>query len=193
RAKIKRSDRFSDPSMEELVSWEDQEEIKDGRDYSGNVSWTADIGETGRLGIDGFFVKTDRDVTEMSFEEEYDDGEVITSNVPGLSTVDQKNWGLGVEYSFDMAGGTTGFDLDHARFEDGSVESEEKHAYVDGEWDESEAESLAIDAKDAETSFKVAHKRHLGDATEMEFGIDYRHKKRDISHTSYEWEAGNEG
>ncbi|MBP6797519.1 MAG: TonB-dependent receptor [Luteimonas sp.] len=193
RAKIKRSDRFSDPSMEELVSWEDQQEVKDGRDYSGNLSWTADVGETGRLGIDAFYVKTDRDVTEVSFEEEYDDGEVITADVPGLSTVDQKNWGVGVEYRFDAAGGTTEIDVDHARFEDDSVESEEAHAYVDGEWDESEAESLAIDAKDAETSFRIAHERKLGDAAEVEFGVDYRRKERDIRHTFYEWSAEDEG
>src|SRR3546814_9421172 len=111
RGKIKRSDRYSDPSMEELVSWEDQEEIKDGRDYSGNVSYTADVGETGRFSIDGFYVKTDREVTEVSFEEEYDDGETITADVPGFSTVDQQNWGIGAESRFDMAGGTTEIDL----------------------------------------------------------------------------------
>ena len=115
RAKNKRSDRFSDPSMDELVSFEDQVEVKDGRDYSGNVSYTVDVGETGRLGVDGFYVKTDRDITEVSFEEEYDDGEVITADVPGRSTVDQKNWGLGVEYRFDMAGGTTEFGYDRDR------------------------------------------------------------------------------
>lgn len=192
RAKTKRSDRFSDPSMEELVSWEDQEEVKDGRDYSGNVSYTADVGETGRLSIDGFYVKTDREVTEVSFEEEYDDGETITADVPGFSTVDQQNWGIGAEYTFDMANGTTEIDLDHARFEDKSMESEEAHAHVDGVWDESEAERLDIDASDTETSFKLAHKRGLGGA-QMEFGIDYRTKKREIDHTYYEFAAGNEG
>ena len=192
RAKTKRSDRYADPSMEELVSWEDQEEVKDGRDYSGNLSYTADVGETGRFSIDGFYVKTDRDVTEVSFEEEYDDGEVITADVPGLSTVDQQNWGIGAEYRFDMAGGTTEIDLDHARFEDKSMESEEAHAHVDGEWDGSEAERLDIDASDAETSLKLAHKRTLG-ATEMEFGVDYRTKKRDINHAYYEFAADEEG
>lgn len=193
RAKTKRSDRFSDPSREELVSWEDQAEVKDGRDYSGNVSYTADVGDNGRLSIDGFYVKTDRDITEVSFEEEYDDDEVITANVPGMATVDQKNWGLGAGYRFDMAGGTTEISVDHARFEDDSVESEQTHAYVDGEWDESEAESLAIDAKDAETSVEVAHKRSLGGTTTMEFGVDYRRKKRDITHNFHEWSADEEG
>jgi len=192
RAKIKRSDRFSDPSMEELVSWEDQTEVKDGRDYSGNLSWTAGVGETGRFGIDGFYVRTRRDVTEVSFEEEYDDGEVITADVPGLATVDQKNWGIGAEYRFDMAGGTTGISVDHARFEDDSVESEQAHAYVDGAWDGSEAEMEGVDAKDAETALRIAHKRTVGSA-EMEFGVDYRRKKRDITYTFHEWEAEDEG
>ena len=193
RAKFKRSDRFEDDSLQDLVSWEDQVEVKDGRDYSGNLSWTADIGENGRFGIDAFYVKTDRDVTEVSYEEEYDDGEVITADVPGLSTVDQENWGVGAEYKFDMLGGRTEFSLDHAGFRDASVESEEAHAYVDGEWDESEAESTAIDADDSETSFKLAHTRSFGNATDMEFGVDWRRKERDITHTSYEWSADDEG
>jgi outer membrane receptor protein involved in Fe transport len=192
RGKIKRSDRYADPSKQELVSWEDQDEVKDGRDYSGNVSYTADIGESGRLNIDGFFVKTNRDVTEVSHEVEYDDGDVIESNVPGLNPIKQKNWGIGAGYRFDMAGGTTKFDLDFTRFEDDSAESEEKHEYVNGEWDASEAEAEAVDARDTETGLKLAHVRPLG-AAELEFGIDYRRKKRDVSYTTHEWEAENEG
>jgi outer membrane receptor protein involved in Fe transport len=192
RGKSKRSDRFSDPSMEELVSWEDQQEIKDGRDYSGNLSYTADVGETGRISIDGFYVKTDRDVTEVSYEEEYDDGDVIAVDVPGLGTVDQTNWGIGAEYRFDMAGGTTELDLDYARFQDKSVETEEEHAFVNGVWDESKAERLDIDANDTELSFKLAHKRWVGFA-DLEVGVDYRSKEREIDHAYYEFEAENEG
>src|SRR3546814_6123395 len=59
-------------------------------DWSSDVCssdlYTADVGETGRFSIDGFYVKTDREVTEVSFEEEYDDGETITADVPGFST-----------------------------------------------------------------------------------------------------------
>jgi outer membrane receptor protein involved in Fe transport len=206
RAKQKRSDRFSDPSMEELMSWEDQTEVKDGRDYSANLSYALGVGETGRLTLDGFFVKTDRDVKEVSFEEELDDDETIDSRVPGLNPVDQKNWGVSGDYKFDMAGGTTSFSLDHARFQDNSSSTEEAHSYVsdasnfdqvwsiDGaEWDGSEAEAEAVDAKDAETGFKLAHKRELGGAVQVEFGVDYRHKKRDITYTNLAWEAEEEG
>lgn len=190
--KLKRSDRYADNSKEELVSWEDQTDTRDGKDYSGNFSYTADVGDSGRLSIDGFYVKTDRDQVEVSHEVEYDDDDVITSEVPGLTDNDQNNWGVGLEYKFDMAGGVTEFDLDHARFVDKSTESEEKHAYVNGEWDESEAEAQAVDANDAETSLKISHKRPLGGA-DMEFGIDYRNKKRDVEYTYWEFKAENEG
>lgn len=190
--KIKRSDRYDNPEDLELVSFEDQTDTRDGQDYSGNLSYTADVGETGRLSIDGFYVKTDREQVEVSFEEEYDDDEVINKNVPGLTEIDQSNWGIGLEYRFDMAGGTTEFDLDHARFEDKSTESEEEEEFVDGEWEAHEAEALDIDSSDSETSFKLAHKRPVG-AAEMEFGVDYRTKERDITHTYFEFEAEAEG
>lgn len=206
RAKEKRSDRFTDPSKDELVSWEDQTEVKDGRDYSANLSYIVNVGDTGRLSLDGFFVKTDRDVNEVSFEEELDDDETIDSRVPGLNPIDQKNFGFGAEYKFDMAGGTTSISLDHARFKDNSASTEESHSYVsdaanwdqvwsiDGaEWDSSEAEAEAVDADDAETGFKLAHKRPLGEAVQVEFGLDYRNKKRDITYTNLEWEAEEEG
>ena len=192
RAKDKRSDRYSDPSREELMSWEDQLEVKDGRDTSANVSYVADVGQTGRFGIDAFFVKTDRDVTETSHEVEYDDGDVIESNVPGLNPINQQNWGIGADYRFDMAGGTTRLELEHARFRDDSAVSEEKHEYVNGEWDASEAEAQAVDANDKETGFTIAHSRPLGIA-ELEFGVDYGNKKRDIGYSNFAWEADNEG
>lgn len=191
--KIKRSDRFEAPGGD-FVNAEDQTDTRDGQDYSANLSYTADVGETGRLSIDGFYVKTDRKQVEVSTE--YDARTLADASevayVPGLTNVDQNNWGLGLEYRFDMAGGSTEFDLDYARFEDKSTESEEEIVYDEGEWDSHEAEALDIDAKDAETSFKVAHKRPLG-AVEMEFGLDYRKKKRESTHTYFEFEAEDEG
>jgi outer membrane receptor protein involved in Fe transport len=205
RAKTKRSDRFTDNTMEEKVSWEDQTEVKDGRDYSANLSYTADVGETGRFSIDGFYVKTDRDVSEVSFSEELDDDETINARVPGLDPYDQKNYGISAEYKFDMAGGTTELSVDHARFENSQATTEGEEVYVSGEenwdntwniegaeWDETAYEAEAVSAKDAETGFKLAHMRPVGGA-ELEFGVDYRTKKRESLVTSYEWEAEEEG
>ena len=205
RRKEKRSDRFSDSTMEEKVSWEDQTEVKDGRDYSANLSYTADVGETGRFGIDGFYVKTKRDVSEVSFEEELDDDETIDARVPGLDPYDQKNYGIGAEYKFDMAGGRTELSVDHARFENSQATTEGEEVFVGGEenwdetwstdgaeWDETAYEAEAVSAKDAETGFRLAHVRPAGGA-ELEFGVDYRSKKRESLVTRYEWEADEQG
>lgn len=188
RHKIKRSDRYADPSLAELTSFEDQNEIKDGRDYSGNFSYKADVGETGRLGFDAFYVKTDRDITEASHEVAYDDGDVIDSNVPGLTTVNQDNWGVSAEYKFDMADGRTEFDLDHARFKDDTFDREEEFAYVGNKFKAAKGKAKQINAKDSETGFKLAHKRPLG-AAELEFGLDWRSKQRDQSLTKFKWKS----
>nr|WP_298124655.1 TonB-dependent receptor [uncultured Pseudoxanthomonas sp.] len=205
RAKTKRSDRFTDNTQEEKVSWEDQTEVKDGRDYSANLSYTADVGDTGRFSIDAFYVKTDRDVTEVSFEEELDDDETINLRVPGRDPYDQKNYGIGAEYRFDMSGGTTAVSVDYARFENSQATTEGEHVYVSGaenwddtwsipadaEWDETVYEAESVTAKDAETGFRLTHARPLGSA-ELEFGVDYRTKKREGLLVSYEWEAEEE-
>ncbi|KAF1710331.1 TonB-dependent receptor [Pseudoxanthomonas kalamensis DSM 18571] len=206
RVKEKRSDRWSDDSREELVSWEDQTETKDGRDYSANLSYNVDVGETGRLTLEGWYVKTDRDVTEVSYSAEVDDDEAEYAVVPGLDPYDQKNYGFGLGYRFDMAGGTTKLDADFSAFENSEASTEGEAVYVgdatgflnntwsiDGaEWDGTEYEAEAADAKDDEVSFKLAHIRPVGD-TELEFGVDYRSKKRDVTYTNYEWEADDEG
>lgn len=206
RAKTKRSDRFTDNTLEEKVSWEDQTEVKDGRDYSANLSYTADVGDTGRFSVDAFYVKTDRDVTEVSFEEELDDDETINVLVPGRDPYDQKNYGVGAEYAFDMGGGTTEISVDHARFENSQATTEGEQVYVSGaenwddtwsipadaEWDETVYEAESVTAKDAETGFRLSHVRPMGGA-ELEFGVDYRTKKREGLLVSYEWEAEEEG
>ena len=206
RAKTKRSDRFTDDTREEKVSWEDQTEVKDGRDYSANLSYTADVGDTGRFSIDGFYVKTDRDVTEVSFEEELDDDETVNIRVPGRDPYDQKNYGIGAEYTFDMAGGRTAVSVDYARFENSQATTEGEQVYVSGaenwddtwsipadaEWDETVYEAESVTAKDAETGFRLTHARPLGGA-ELEFGVDYRTKKREGLLVTYEWEAEEEG
>lgn len=204
RRKEKRSDRFADDTREDLVSWEDQTEVKDGRDYSANLSYTADVGDTGRLSLDGWYVKTKRDVTEVSFEEENDDGDIIDSRVPGLDPYRQQNWGIGAGYRFDMAGGTTEFSADYSAFRNRQETTEESHSYVGGtwdntwsidgaEWDGSEAEAESIHARDTEKSFQVSHKRVLAEGLDLEVGMEYRDKQRNATHTFYEWEAEDEG
>jgi outer membrane receptor protein involved in Fe transport len=187
--KIKRSDRFDEPGGE-LVSFEDQSDTRDGRDYSATLSYTADLGP-GRLKLDGFVVKTDRKQTEVSRETEYDGGDTLRNNVPGLTLVKQTNWGISSEYSFDLAGGKTTLGLEHARFKDNSAESEESFSYVNGAWDSSEGEKTRFDSYDKETGLKLAHKRRIAKA-EMEFGLQLRSKDRRTLYTEYTWEGAAE-
>src|SRR5690606_17268545 len=114
------------------------------------------------------------------------------ANVPGRATIDQDKWGLGARYGFDMLGGSTEFSMDHARFTDRSVESEEEIVFIDDVWAGDEGESMDIDSTDRESSLRVARKGPLG-ATIREAGVDYRTKKRDVSHTDFECELDNPG
>jgi Outer membrane receptor proteins, mostly Fe transport len=204
RSKTKRSDRYGDATRQEKTSWEDQVEVKDGRDYSANFSYVAEIGGNARFSADAFYVRTDRDVTEVSFEEELDGDEVEDKRVPGFNPYDQENWGASLEYRFAMAGGTTRLGLDHARFDNHEAETEGEQVHVGGadgwdgtwsidgaEWDGTEYEAVAIDARDRETGLTLSHSRPLGGA-ELEFGLDLRWKRREGRVGYYQWEADSE-
>ena len=180
RAKEKRSDRFADPSRDELVSFEDQTEVKDGRDYSANLSYTTEVGDGGRFSTDGFYTRTDRDLTEVSFETEFDDGDVITSDVPGIGSWEQKNWGVAAEYRFPMAGGETEITLDHARFDNIETNNERVESFENGDLVEISDETENETAIDKETGLRLAHQREMAGAVQVEFGLDYREKDRDF-------------
>jgi outer membrane receptor protein involved in Fe transport len=192
--KIKRSDRFSDPVGMQFDTAEDQTDTRDGQDYSANFSYTADVGATGRLVLDGFWVRTDRELVEVSTEFDAPRLEEASevARVPGYATVDQDNWSGSARYSFDMAGGVTEFRAELARFEDRSIESEEEIVFVDGVWDGHEGEKLQIDSSDRETTLRLAHKRALA-AAGLELGVDWRDKRRNIRHTYFAFELDSEG
>lgn len=187
--KLKRSDRFDEPDGD-LVSFEDQSDTRNGRDYAGTLSYTADLGP-GRFRLDGFAVKTDRKEKEVSRETEFDDGDTVTSNVPGLKLVKQTNWGVGADYQLALAGGTLVVRGELARFKDASVESEESVAFVNGRWDESEGEKTGFDSHDRESGLKLAYRRAWGPA-EVEFGLDSRRKNRVTQYTEFVWEGASE-
>lgn len=195
--KLKRSDRFEEPGGD-FVDAENQTDTRDGTDYSANLSYTRDIGP-GRLTLDGFYVRTDRTETEHSLE--YNDptstsGDNLLSENNQLVDIDQDNGSLGVEYVFDMAGGRTEFDLGYARFEDNTVSTEEEVGYDDDDtpptFDAFEGVRTLTDTEDRELSFKAAHKRDFG-GVQMEFGVDYLDKQREVVLQTSEVETDEEG
>jgi len=195
--KQKRSDRFEEPGGD-FTDREDQADTRDGDDYSANLSYTRDIG-TGRLSVEGFYVRTDRTETEHSVE--YNDP-TSTSRDNLLSINDQvekirqDNWSLGVDYVFDMAGGRTEFDLDYARFDDDTRSTEEEDGFDDDDtppsFDEREGTRTLTETRDSEGSFKLAHKRGVGGAM-MEFGVDFLDKRRETTLQVSEVDTDEEG
>ncbi len=181
--KLKYSTRFEELGGD-FVDREDQTDVRDGDDYSANVSYSREIG-TGDLRLTGLYVRTDRAQTENSIE--YNDP-ASTSRDNLLSVneqivdIDQTNLTLGASYEFDMAGGRSEIDLGYAAFEDDSFDTEEETSYDDDDtppsFDEVEGERILTGTDDTELSLKLAHKRQFT-ATEMEFGLDYQDKRRD--------------
>ncbi|MFY2763039.1 TonB-dependent receptor plug domain-containing protein [Arenimonas sp. MALMAid1274] len=181
--KKKFSTRFEEPGGD-FVDREDQTDVRDGDDYSGNVSYTRDIG-TGRLKLSGLYVLTDRTQTENSIE--YNDPESssrenLLSVNEQIVDIDQTNLSLGAAYEFDMAGGRTDIDLGYARFEDETFDTEEETSFDDDDsppsFDETEGARVLTDTDDTELSLKLAHERAVG-ALDMEFGVDVLSKQRD--------------
>ncbi|MCL1634267.1 TonB-dependent receptor [Luteimonas sp. SX5] len=195
--KRKRSDRFEEPGGA-FTDREDQSDTRDGTDSSANLSYTRDIG-TGRLTLDGFFVRTERTETEHSLEYNHPSS---TSRDHLLSVNDQRedieqdNWAFGAGYEFDMAGGRTELDLDYARFDDNTVTTEEETGFDDEDtppsFDGFEGTRTLTDVRDKEFSVKLAHKREVGTA-QMEFGVDYNDKKRATVLRVSEVQAEDEG
>jgi len=194
--KVKRSERFEEPDGD-FVNREDQDDTRDGTDYSANLSYTHDIG-SGRLSLDGFYVRTDRDEKEHSLE--YNDPastsrDNLLSVNDQLENIKQDNWSFGANYEFDMLGGRTEFDLDYSRFDDDTVSTEEESKFDDEDtppsFDVREGTHTLSDIRDDELGFKAAHKRDVGNAR-LEFGVDYLDKQRDTGLQIAEVESDDE-
>ncbi|MFK3648083.1 TonB-dependent receptor plug domain-containing protein [Lysobacter enzymogenes] len=195
--KRKRSDRFESPGGD-FVDREDQSDVRDGTDYSGNLSYSRDIG-SGRLKLDGFYVRTDRSETEHSREYDHPSSRsrdrLLSVNDQKVD-IDQKNLVLGASYAFDMAGGRSEVDLGYARFDDDRFDTEQETGYDNEDsppsFDGLEGTRVLTDARDREFSLKLAHQRALG-AAKLEFGVDGVDKRRDSSLRTSEVKAKKEG
>ena len=195
--KSKRSDRFESPAGE-FVDREEQSDVRDGTDTSGNLSYRREIG-TGQLSLDGFYVRTDRTETEHS--REYNDPasrarERLLSINDQEVEIEQRNASLNAGYAFDMAGGRSQIDLGYARFDDRRFDTEQESGYDDEDsppsFDGLEGTRLLGDTRDREFSLKLAHRRALG-AARLEFGVDGLDKRRSTSLRTSEVEAEEEG
>jgi TonB-dependent receptor len=181
--KAKFSTRLSEPGGD-FDNREDQTDVRDGTDYSGNVSYSREIG-TGELKLTGLYVLTDRTQTENSIEYNSPTGtsrDNLLSVNEQIVEIDQTNLSLGAAYEFDMAGGRTEVDVGYAAFEDEQFDTEVEVGYDDDDtppsFDEFEGERTLLATDDTESSLKLAHVREFGSG-KFEFGVDAMDKARD--------------
>ncbi|KAA2285188.1 TonB-dependent receptor plug domain-containing protein [Arenimonas fontis] len=195
--KAKFSTRFESPDGD-FTDREDQTDVRDGTDYSANLSWNRDIGN-GRLRLEGLYVLTDRTQTENSIE--YNDpSSASRDNLLSVNDqvvdIDQRNLSLAMGYRWDMAGGRSEVELGYATFRDEIFDTEEEVGYDDDDtppsFDEFEGVRTLTDVDDTELSLKLAHARDIGGA-DMEFGLDLMDKRRDTDLAVSEVDTDVEG
>lgn len=196
--KRKRSDRF-DGLRGAFVDREDQDDTRDGTDWSANASYSRDVGD-GKLSLSGLVVRTDRTETENSIE--YNDpSSTSRANLLSINRqvvdIDQRTTALSGGYAFDMAGGRSDIDLSWSRFQGGSIDVEEESGFDDEDtppsFDEREGTRILADVDDRELTASFSHERDLASGVVVEFGVDHSQKRRDNALRTSEVDTDEEG
>lgn len=184
--KQKFSWRYDEPNGE-LTDTEAQSDIRDGTDYSANLSYEMPLAG-GELKLDGLFVRTDRVQDENSIE--YDEGDVDDIAKASRNPLDilTDNWAVNGRYRRDMLGGQTTFKLGYAAIDDAQDELEEE---IDIGDEVIEGTKVRSRIQDNELQAALDHKIQLSGA-ELEFGLQYARKDRDTSILEAEAEVENE-
>ncbi len=189
----------ADYATEEFDNREDQDDTRNGKDYSFNAGYDVDIGSGGHLELDGVYVRTDRTETERSFE--YDDmeaetgpvwsgGNLLTDNSQ-LVDIDQENYTMGAKFRQDWSAGRTSFKVGYARFDE---KSDSNELELDFDTDEDppvlEGERILTDVVDRELSFGLDHKFAIRNGVDFIVGGYWQDKNRrsDISAAEVELE-----
>lgn len=171
---------------DEFDNREDQDDTRDGTDYSVNASYGVDFGDT-RIELGGFYVRTDRTEHERSLE--YDDPAAETGPVPGgnlltdadqLEDIDQASYSLAGKLRHQWSLGKTSLKLGYARFKD-DTDSTEVEIDFDTDDDPPEWEAVLTrqEILDREFSVGLDHEFSLGQGIELVVGSFYQDKDRD--------------
>ena len=183
--KNKLSLRYDEPGAP-INNSEVQTDVRNGTDYSFNASYQTPLAG-GDLDLSGFYVHTDRYQNEDSIEYNKD----IRNNA-NLSTlndndvdIEQDSYSLNGKYSHDMFGGKTSVKLGYASFKDKEAEFEDETEYLrdatpypDG--DRITRDKSKTDLEDTEFSAKLEHKRDISADVQLQFGVQYEKKQRDL-------------
>lgn len=186
--KDKFSQRFDRPGGT-LDNTEVQTDVRNGRDYSFNGSYTVPVAN-GDFELTGFFVRTDRFQDEDSIE--YRNGIQNNANLLTVNSnpldIKTDNWSLRGKYKGEMAGGETTIKVGYADFSDKQEEMEEEIEYLRDniafpEDDRFTGDLSFYDIQDDEVSAQIEHSREAA-GKEIEFGIHFNKKNRDTDITA---------
>ncbi|MDZ4371152.1 MAG: TonB-dependent receptor [Phenylobacterium sp.] len=193
--KDKFSQRFDEPNGD-LDNVEVQTDVRDGTDYSFNAAYNVDLGP-GNLDLSGYFVRTDRLQSERSIEYAggvQDNANLQTTNVNDLDILTD-NYALNGRFKVPAFGGETTIKLGFAQIDDDQYEFEDETTFDDDdrpfpEDDVFESTRTQTNVKDREFQAALQHRAPLGEALNLEFGVQFVDKDRstDIRETETEVE-----
>jgi outer membrane receptor protein involved in Fe transport len=186
--KLKFSERYDAPGGT-LDNTEVQTDTRSGDDYSLNLDYTADVGP-GKLGLNAFYVRTDRLQDEASLEYRSgieNEANLISANVNDLD-IRTDNYQVGAQYEWQAGSGETRVRLGYAGIDDEQYEIEDEFDYLRDanpfpEADRYTGDRTYVDIRDRELSGEIRHTRDLGRA-ELRLGVEATRKDRDTSITA---------
>jgi outer membrane receptor protein involved in Fe transport len=176
-----------DPSFVGIV---DQDDTRDGTDYSFNGEVAQKIGD-GLLRLYGFYVFTDREETEFTQSFDVDDGrrgdlEVVENQ---LEDIQQQNLNIVGDYRLPIGTDEAQVLFGYNLFRDDLDTSEDA---FDVEDDVTELTFENIDTKDQDWFGTLAYTANLNNLVSVKFGIDGRIKTRDFDQTILAGDLGDE-
>jgi outer membrane receptor for ferrienterochelin and colicin len=176
-----------DYASEEFDNREDQDDTRDGTDYSFNGSYGVDIGD-GRLEFDGVYVRTDRTEDERSFE--YNDltaesgpvrapvnGNLLTDNA-NVADIKQDSFSVSGKFRQEWSLGKTSVRIAHARFEEDRYETEYEVDF-DRSVPRFTGDLTLQDIDDREFSLGLEHAFGLSEVASVTVGGFFQDKDRD--------------
>ena len=169
---------------EEFDNREDQDDIRDGTDYSVNGRYNVEFSDGSEFNIGAFITVTDREESERSFE--YDDptattgpvsfgGNLLTDNQQ-LQDIDQTSYVIDTGYSRDAFGGRFDVRLGFATYEEDRLDDEDEIDFEDAEIGQ---ERETTDITDDEFTIELAEVWDVSDTVAFEIGTYWQEKDRD--------------
>jgi len=182
--KKKFSERYDEPGGD-LDNTEVQGDVRNGTDYSFNAAYAMDVGQGGKLDLNGIFVRTDRTQFEQSIEFEeglQDNAHLQTTNINPLD-IKTDNYAFNGKLKLPMFGGETTLKAGYAAIDNKEFEYEDETTYDDDnrpfpDDDVFESERTRTRIKDREFSAAAQHKMTFSDELNLEFGVQLVDKNR---------------